>query len=179
MDDFFKNVSWYIKWNLLQYIPGVQKICNEAVARKQSNLRSVPDHFKIQEMCIKAVGMNPWLLKFIPDHWKTYEMCDEAVAHNDAVLMDKGMIFINSNGVLLRLPSVLFSFIPDRLKTQEMCENAVEKIHGHWGLLLITLIPKRCAVRQRTWIHGRLDIFLTTLKHKKCVTRQWPATHTH
>ena len=95
--------------------------------------------------------MNPWWLKYIPDHWKTYEMCDEAVAHNDAVLMDTGMIFITSNGVLLRLPFVLFSFIPDRLKTQEMCENAVEKIYGHWGLLLITLVPKKCAVRQWTW----------------------------
>ena len=50
------------------------------------------------------------------------EMCDTAVR------MDPGTInFITSDGVLLRMPSVLLFFIPDHLKTQEMCEKAVEK----------------------------------------------------
>ena len=82
MSDLFKNVFWYILrrictaslHNLLQYIPGLQKICNEAVARNPLNLRFVHDHFKTPGMCSKAVSMNPWPLKYIPDHLKTQEM---------------------------------------------------------------------------------------------------------
>ena len=138
-------------------VPCCTTCCNIFQASKKyatrqwpTTLRFVPDHFKTPDMCSKAVLMNPWTLKYVPDHLKTQEMCDEVVAHNlsnlrfvpdhfkmqemcdDAALMDRGMIFITYDEVLLRLPSVLFSLISDHLKTQEMCEKTVEK--SVWAL---------------------------------------------
>ena len=110
-------------------------------------LKHIPDHLKTQETCNEAVAHNLSNLRFVPDHFKTQEMCD------DAALMDTGMIFITSNGILLRLPSVLFSFIPDCLKTQEMCEKAVEK--NSWALksVLNCLLMQMCdiAVHMEPW----------------------------
>ena len=76
----------------------------------------------IQEMCIALLHKNQYMLRHVSDHFKTQEMWDTTVC------MDPGTInFIISDGVLLRMPSVLLFFIPDHLKTQEMCEKAVEK----------------------------------------------------
>ena len=89
-------------------------------------LKYVPDHLKTQEMCDEVVAHNLSNLRFVPDHFKIQEVCD------DAALMDRGMIFITYDEVLLRLPSVLFSLISGHLKTQEMCGKTVEK--SVWAL---------------------------------------------
>ena len=108
----------------MKYIPGIQKICNEAVTHNLLNLRFAPDLLKTQEMC------------------------------DDAVLMDTGMNFVTSDGLLLRLPSVLFCFIPYHLKIEKMCDKVIEK--NLWALESVPdrlLTQEMCdiAVRMEPW----------------------------
>ena len=88
--------------NILEYIPDVQRVdeeahirpfsflvilgqlrtknmCNEAMRENPVIFFFVPDCFKTQEMCNKTVNDCPCCLKYVPNHLKTREMCKEAV----------------------------------------------------------------------------------------------------
>ena len=162
MIDLFKNVFWYIirvtcaaVLHVLQYIPRIQEVYDEAMVRNSYMLKYIPDHLKMQEMCDTAARM--------------HSGCEE---------------FRTLCGLLLPMPLILL-FIPDtgyvkkqlkkihggwkmslttwklkRCATRLCAEN-----HSCWTLFLTVLKVKRCAIRQCTWIHGRWTMFLISLWH--------------
>ena len=80
--------------HMLNYVPGVQEVYDEAVARRYRPLLEIylipikevlkkvdieprflplaPDHLKTQEMCKKGVEKYLWLLKYVPDCFLTH-----------------------------------------------------------------------------------------------------------
>ena len=87
MSDLFKNVFWYIIWEMYheKILPGwcaffipnrfkKQRVCDEAVARNPYMLGYVPDQYKTQVMCIKTLEEDPLQLQYVPDQYKTQEM---------------------------------------------------------------------------------------------------------
>ena len=170
MSDLFKNPFLCIirgtctaLLHMLKYIPGVQKLCNEAVARSPSKLRRVPDYFKTQKMCDAAIRMDPGmvnfitpdgvllrmasvLLFFVPDHLKTQEMCDKMVAFNPYMLDDVPDYFKTQemcNEAVRRRPWLLCHIL-DHLKTQKMCDAAV--MEDPW---LLNYVPSRFVTQQQ------------------------------
>ena len=104
----------------------------------------------IQERYDEALTLNPYALRHDPNHFRTQEMC------NTAECMDSGKInFITSQGVLLRMSSVLLFFIPDCLKTQEMCNEAVKK--NPW---LLEFVPDHVRTQEVCSKVVRLDPWL-------------------
>lgn len=80
-------------------------MCIKAVEEDPSNLRYVPDRFKIQEMCDATVTRNLYTFRFISGQYKTQGMYIKVVC----------------------MYPCLFEFVPDHLKTQEICDKAVRQ----------------------------------------------------
>ena len=75
---------------LLKYVPGAQKVDDEAVIHYYRSLLEIslpplpglflmPDHVNTQGMCAKEVDIEPCFLEHVPDHLKTKGMCNKAV----------------------------------------------------------------------------------------------------
>ena len=104
---FFFDISVhfvrYILLHMLKYVPGIQRVYDEALRMKPRLLAFFPDHFKTEEMCNEVVEKDPntiwhfpvhlrmqemffkavekylYPLKFVSDHLKSHEMCDKVV----------------------------------------------------------------------------------------------------
>ena len=66
MINLFKKTFWYILLHVLKYVPGTQRVCDEAVRRKPRALAFVIDLFKTEEMCNEAVEKDPCTLRYVP-----------------------------------------------------------------------------------------------------------------
>ena len=135
---------------------------------RSKGLNNMSDVFKnvfryiIQEMCIALLHKNQYMLRHVSDHFKTQEMWDTTV------YMDPGTIsFITSDGVLLRMPSVLLFFIPDHFKTQEMCEKAIGK-YRH----ILCHVPGYFKTQEMCCKAVREDSFPLVCVHDWFVTQQ-------
>ena len=121
MIDLFKNVFWYIirvtcaaVLHVLQYIPRIQEVYDEAVVRNSYMLKYIPDHLKMQEMCDTAARMHSGCEEFRTlrtvtsnalntPFYSWHGICEKAAEKNTWGLKN----------------------VPDHLKTQEMCNEAL------------------------------------------------------
>ena len=91
--------------HMLQYIPGVQRVYDEALGIVGCLLVYPLYKFKTQEMCIKAAEVDSQYLQYVPDCLNMEEMCKKVVE---------------------KIPSSL-QYVPDHLQTQGMSDDAVRR----------------------------------------------------